>query len=143
VKKPKSKKRELSEAGRWPVADPEPKAIDLLRRMHHWDNRAVMNDAARDQLRTEIATILSAWSEHEDVNELRELLGVKRSKNRRTQKTVNRELEIALAFVARRNSGIADPIGAVEHDLKVDVRKIERALEGWEHLAIKILGDKT
>ena len=132
-RKKRSKLRAAAEAGNWPVADPVPSVIHLLQRFAEF---AAMTDVERTALVGDVRSILAAWNDHEDVNELRQMLGVTMAANRRrTQRQVNREYAIAFAFAEHHARGTSDPLATVMKEFACEKRTVERALEGWEQMA--------
>lgn len=138
--KPISKTKSPKVAKRWPVADPAPAVIDLLRRVSHIDDRSVMPDAARQTLREEAIEILRAWDENEDIEQLRERLGLKPKRGRRrTQRTVNQEFAIAYAYAEHQARRTHDARGTVAEEFSVDVRTVDRAFESWGHVVLPVI----
>lgn len=133
-----SKKRAASMAGQWPVADAVPFVIDLLRRVSYWENSSVMTEDARRQARSEIIAILERWEQTEDIEELRQFLGLKQKK-RRTQLQVNTEYAISFAYSEQVERGTRDPIGTVAEEFHTEPRTVQRAFASWGHLTSKIV----
>ena len=126
---PKPPKRAATKAKQSPVADPKPRVIDLFRRML---NRS-LNDEGRARLRREITEILAAWKAREDLDELRELLGVKGKSSHRAQRSVNREFGMAIAcdLEGRATKDVA-------RDFHVEPRTVERARQTWRPVVAPI-----
>lgn len=126
------RERQQSLAGNWPVAGPVPAIIDLLNRLLNWDHPNVMTAAERAAAHEEILQILAAWKAREDLNELRQLLGVAPVRGRRrTQHTVNREERIAYSAYMLKAEGDEDAIEKVATAASVDPKTVRRAMDRW------------
>ena len=92
--------------------------------------------------------ILGRWEENEDINELRQLLGVNFPRGgRRKYKTAVFEFHIATAVQARIESGLSENAAqakdtiAGEYDL--DIRKVERYYKDWKNDAVTFMSYKS
>lgn len=132
-----SRDRKISLSGNWPVADPEPSIVALLKEIHGFLGRGDIAADHRDEkmaLRQKMQKVLDPWRENEDIDELRLLLGVKQTKGRRrTQRTVNREYGVAFATyeLMERGKTAASAVRQIAVEASVDEKTVRRCMDKW------------
>jgi hypothetical protein len=121
----------------WPVADPEPRIISLLRTLLDLGNCAP--PVEQEHARKALAEIVSKWDKQEDLTQLRRELGVGPQKKRRKNSTVAREESITIAIVNAALRGQQKPkdVAAVQFD--ADIKEVDRAWKKWRFLRIRTL----
>ena len=142
----RSARRAETAAGRWPVADPEPRVIHLLRNLQHVLSSAQILEHKRIDALNEVTAIIRRWEKNESLDDLRDTLGLKGPLGRRrTQRTVNREFAIAFAYAEhRRHGGTSGSARAsVAHEFAVSEREVDRADENWGPLVKSIMSVTT
>jgi len=115
-------------------SDPPPKVILLLHALHYHFTRQDHLAEAHEA----VEAILKAWSAREDIEELKELLGLKTGAKRRKHRTAERERSMALYWLDRVLK-MTDGTKAKEETadrFESDTRTVERAL-----LAVLMSGD--
>ena len=124
----------------WRVADPEPTIMVLLRRMLTLCDHFASRDADRLALIRDIQKIITQWNRHEDINELRDMLGIKEKHGgRRRQRTVDWEFAIAVAYAEHLARDTKAPREHVAKEFSCSVRDVDRAMQNWRHLAERIV----
>jgi hypothetical protein len=132
-KKPTKSRRAETAAGRWPVADPEPGVIGIFRTVLNLLSPApTVTDLERAKMLERVKDIVARWESSEDVDELRNLLGLRGARGRRrTQLAVNREFAMAYAYAEHRRRATPDALDVVALEFAASTREVQRAAENW------------
>jgi hypothetical protein len=122
------KERKDSLEGRWPVADPIPRIITLLRELVEPSMPADIQLKAR----AEAQAIVGDWYLSENLDDLKKALGLILPRGRRrTQHTVIREWAIALQVYELQARGDSKAIENVASQVSADVKHVRRCMDRW------------
>jgi hypothetical protein len=120
--------KQRSLQGHWPVADPMPRIVTLLRQL----SEPGMPQDVRHSGEVEARAIVDAWNAREDVAELKAALGLNSSRGRRrTQRTVDREYGIAFAAFELQARGDPLAIQRVAAETSTDEKHVRRCMDRW------------
>lgn len=112
---------------------PEPEIINILHGVYCYE---LLTEELKEELLETIDHILMSWEENENIDQLRDLLGVKlKPGRRRTARDFQKGHDMAYAYAKAKAKGMDDAAAKVADDFSTSKRSVERAYADWKDMA--------